>query len=82
MIRLRKNDELFGAITSPARGNSDPILFVDGVMKLARVKVFVARVHGRVEMFAILTHFSPLLTTFRASRQQKLIALQSPTSEK
>jgi len=30
--------------------------------------------HWRVEMYAILTHFSPLLTTFHASRQYKLIA--------
>jgi hypothetical protein len=29
-------------------------------------------------MFAILTHFSPLLTTFHASRQYKLIALFAP----
>jgi hypothetical protein len=31
-------------------------------------------------MFAILTHFSPLLTTFHASRQQKLIAFFAPAA--
>src|SRR6266446_1955904 len=72
--RFRKNDELFGVTTSPARGNGDSIFFVDGVTKFAGVEALVGRMHWRVEMFAILTHFSPLLTTFRAKRQQKLIA--------
>lgn len=35
MIRLRKNDELFGTIASPARGNGDAILFIDGMTELA-----------------------------------------------
>ena len=69
MIRLRKNDEFFGAITSPARGNGDPIFFVDEVTKLAGVEALVRRMHWRVEKFAILTHFSPLLTTFHVGRQ-------------
>jgi hypothetical protein len=67
--RFRKNDEFLGVTASPARGNGDPILLVDEVTKLAGVEALVRRMHWRVEMFAILTHFSPLLTTFRASRQ-------------
>jgi hypothetical protein len=67
--RFRKNDEFFGVNVSPARGNRDSVLFVDEVTKLAGVEALVRRMHWRVEKFAILTHFSPLLTTFRASRQ-------------
>jgi hypothetical protein len=69
MSRFRKNDEFFGVTASPARGNSDPILLVDEVTKLAGVEALVRRIHWRVEKCSILTHFSPLLTTFRASRQ-------------
>lgn len=75
MIRLRKNDELFGAITSPARGNGDPIFFVDEVTKLAGVESLVRRIHWRVANWSILTHFPPLLTTFRATGQQKLMPI-------
>src|SRR6266513_4738244 len=67
--RFRKNDEFLGLTASPARGNGDPILLVDGVRKLAGVEALVRRMHWRVEMFAILTHFSPLLTPFGARRQ-------------
>src|SRR5438874_11022654 len=67
--RFRKNDEFLGLTASPARGNGDPILLVDEVTKLAGVETLFRRMHWRVEMFAILTHFSPLLTTFRAIRQ-------------
>jgi hypothetical protein len=67
--RFWKNDEFFGITTSPARGNSDSILFVDGVTKLAGEETLVWRIHWRVEDCSILTHFSPLLTTFRASSQ-------------
>jgi hypothetical protein len=35
MIRLRKNDELFGTIASPARGNGDAIFVVNGMAELA-----------------------------------------------
>src|SRR6202035_4076856 len=76
--RFRKNDEFLGLTASPARGNGDPILLVDEVTKLAGVEALVRRIHWRGEMFAILTHFSPLLTTFRASRQYKIIAFFSP----
>src|SRR5438105_7809374 len=66
--RFRKNDEFFGVTASPARGNSDSVFFVDEVTKLAGVEALVGRVHWR-ENCSILTHFSPLLTTSRASRQ-------------
>jgi len=69
MSRFRKNDEFFGVTASPARGNGDSVLLVDEMTKLAGVEALVRRVHWRVEKFAILTHFSPLLTTFRAGRQ-------------
>ena len=72
--RFRKNDEFLGVTTSPARGNSDSIFFVDEVTKLTGVEALIGRMHWRVEKLAILTHFSPLLTTFRAKRQHKLIA--------
>ena len=75
MIRLRKNDEFFGAITSPARGNGDPILFVNEMTKLAGVESLVRRIHWRVVNWSILTHFPPLLTTFRATGQQKLMPI-------
>jgi hypothetical protein len=67
--RFRKNDEFFGVTASPARGNGDSVLLVNEVTKLAGVEALVRRVHWRVEKFAILTHFSPLLTTFRVGRQ-------------
>src|SRR5947209_3693800 len=67
--RFRKNDEFFGVTTSPARGNGDSIFFVEGVAKFAGKEALVWRVHWRVEKCSILTHFSPLLTTFRAGRQ-------------
>src|SRR5712671_4105257 len=57
--RFRKNDEFLGLTASPARGNGDPILLVDGVTKFAGVETLVRRMHWRVEVFAILTHFSP-----------------------
>lgn len=38
MIRFRKNDELFGAIASPARGYGDAILLVDEMAKFAGVE--------------------------------------------
>jgi len=72
--RFRKNDEFLGVTASPARGNGDSIFFVDEVTKLTGVEALVGRMHWRVEKLAILTHFSPLLTTFRAKRQHKLIA--------
>ncbi|MEY2547051.1 MAG: hypothetical protein QOG48_2168 [Verrucomicrobiota bacterium] len=40
MIRLRKKDELLGAIASPARGDGDAILFVNGVTKFAGEESF------------------------------------------
>jgi len=69
MSRFRKNDELLGSTAAPARGNSDSIFFVEEVTKLAGEEALVRRMHGRVENCSILTHFSPLLTTFRAARQ-------------
>jgi hypothetical protein len=39
------------------------------VTKLAGEEALVRRMHLRVEKCSILTHFSPLLTTFRATRQ-------------
>jgi len=39
------------------------------VTKLTGVEALIGRMHLRVEKRSILTHFSPLLTTFRASRQ-------------
>src|SRR5205807_8892094 len=78
-FRFRKNDEFFGVTASPARGNGDPIFFVDEVTKLTGVEALVRRVHWRAGDCSILTHFSPLLTTFRANRQLKeLPALPSP----
>src|SRR5438046_5928701 len=76
--RFRKNDEFFGVTASPARGNGDSVLLVDEVTELAGVEALVRRMHWRVEKFAILTHFSPLLTTLRPCRQSKLIARFSP----
>ena len=67
--RFRKNDEFLGVTAPPARGNGDSIFLVNGVTKLAGVEALVGRMHWRVEKCSILTHFSPLLTTFRASRQ-------------
>ena len=69
MSRFRKNDEFFSGIATPACGNSDSILFVDEVTKLAGVEALFRRIHWRVEKCSILTHFSPLLTTFHATRQ-------------
>ena len=69
IIRLRKKDEFLGGTASPARGNGDSVFFVDEVTKLSGVEALVGRMHLRVEKCSILTHFSPLLTTFRASRQ-------------
>jgi hypothetical protein len=67
--RFRKNDEFLGVTTPPARGNGDSIFFVDGVTKFAGVEALVRLLHWQVENWSILTHFSPLLTTFRARRQ-------------
>ena len=80
MIRLRKNDEFFGAITSPARGNGDSVFLVNEMTKLAGVESLVRRIHWRVANWSILTHFPPLLTTFRAAGQQKLMPICGPVS--
>ena len=71
MSRFRKNDELLGAIASPARGDGDAIFLVDRVPELTGVDGlrFGRRVHLREENSTILTHFPPLLTTFRAGGQ-------------
>ena len=71
--RFRKNDELFGITAAPAGGNSDSILFVDGVTKFAGEEALVRLLHWRAGNCSILTHFSPLLTTFRAKRQYLFI---------
>ena len=67
--RFRKNDEFLGVTAPPARWNGDSIFLVNGVTKLAGVEALVGRMHWRAEKCSILTHFSPLLTTFCASRQ-------------
>jgi hypothetical protein len=72
--RFRKNDEFLGRTSAPACGNGDAIFFVDEVTKFAGVETLFRLLHLRVGNCSILTHFSPLLTTFRAQRQQKLIA--------
>jgi len=69
MSRFRKNDEFLGSTAAPARRNGDSIFFVEEVTKLAGEEALVRRMHWRVEKRSILTHFSPLLTTFRATRQ-------------
>ena len=69
MSRFRKNDEFFGSIAAPAGRNGNSIFFVDEVTKLAGVEALFRLLHLRVEKSSILTHFSPLLTTFRAARQ-------------
>src|SRR5947207_14002243 len=69
--RFRKNDEFLGVTASPARGNGDAVFFIDEVTKLTGVEALVGRVHWRAGNCSILTHFSALLTTFRAKRQQK-----------
>ena len=71
MSRFRKNDELLGAIASPARRDGDTIFLIDRVLELARVdRLAVGRCgHMREEICSTLTHFPPLLTTFRAKGQ-------------
>ena len=71
MRRLWKNDEFFGAIASPACGNCDAILLVDRVPEFTGKESFGWRrlFHMREENSTILTHFPPLLTTFRARGQ-------------
>ena len=71
MRRFRKNDEFFGAIASPARGDGDAIFLVNGVAEFAGEESlgWRWRVHMREENSTILTHFPPLLTTFRAKGQ-------------
>src|SRR5438046_9194228 len=64
--RFRKNDEFFGVTASPARGNGDSVLLVDEVTKLAGVEALVRRMHWRGAKCAMLTQFSPPLTTFHA----------------
>jgi hypothetical protein len=48
MIRFRKNDEFFGTIASPARGNGDSIFFVNEVTELAGEEGLRRRIHARV----------------------------------
>ena len=50
MIRFRKNDELFGAIAAPARGNGDSIFVVDEVTELAGEESLGRCIHVRVEV--------------------------------
>ncbi len=71
MSRFRKNDELFNAIATPACGNRNTIFLVDSVTELTGVEgLAVGRCgHMREEICSTLTHFPPLLTTFRASGQ-------------
>src|SRR2546421_8125936 len=62
-FRFRKNDEFFGVTASPARGNSDPIFFVDEVTKLTGVEALVRRVHWRPGEESRLFLLFPLLHT-------------------
>jgi hypothetical protein len=71
ITRFRKNDEFFGAIATPAGGDGNAIFLVDGMSKFTGVEELSwrRRIHVRQENSTILTHFSPLLTTFRAKGQ-------------
>ena len=56
MSRFRKKDELIGATAAPARGNGDPIFFVDempeftGEERLLKRRRWWRAFHGRVEI--------------------------------
>ena len=71
MIRLGEKNELLTIISAPARRNGDAVLIVDGVTEIAGVESLRLRIvfHTPVENRAILIHFPPLLTTFRATGQ-------------
>ena len=51
MIRFRKNDELFGATATPARGDRDAVLFINGMPELTGVEElrWNWRIHVREE---------------------------------
>src|SRR3954447_23264749 len=83
MIRFRKNDEFFGAITAPARGYGDAIFFIAGGAEFAGVESlgWRRRGHVRVENSTILAHFPPPLTTSRAAGQHYFqVFCRVPTS--
>jgi hypothetical protein len=73
VVRFRQKNEFFTLVTPPARGNGDAIFLVDEVAKFTGIEELSwswrRRRHAGVENRSILTHFSPLLTTFRAKRQ-------------
>ncbi len=71
MIWLGEKNEFFAFCAAPAGRNRDAIFFVDGMSKFAGVESLRLRIgiHTPVENWAILIHFPPLLTTFRASGQ-------------
>src|SRR5262245_4879347 len=51
VCRLRQKNEILSAIASPARGDSNPILLVNGMPELSGIEAFWLGigVHGRVE---------------------------------
>jgi hypothetical protein len=71
LIGVGQQNELFGTIAAPTRGNSDAILIVDRVTKIPGVESLRLRIvfHTPVDNWAILIHFPPLLTTFHANGQ-------------
>ena len=81
MIRLRKKDEFLGAIASPARGDGDAILLVDGVTEFAGEESSVCerRFNMRKVESTIFSHFAPLLTTSRATGQHFYLIFYAPS---
>src|SRR5438046_10580038 len=79
MGRFRQQNELLALTATPAGRDGDAIFVVNKVPKFAGIEGFGRRRrwHRRVVDRSILTHFPPLLTTFRAKRQHKLMPLSS-----
>ena len=81
MSRLRQENEFFRTTASPARGNRDPILVVDGMPELSGVESFGLGIGVHWSSGAIV-HSAPLDPTFNHlynPRSIKIFRLIAPS---
>ena len=74
MVRLGQKNEFLGTIASPAGGNCDPILLVNGVPKFSGIEAFGLGISVHLSC-GVITHFTPLDPTFNHLRGRRSIKI-------
>jgi len=76
MSRFRQKNEFLGTIASPARGNRDSILVIDGMPEFSGIKAFGWGIGVHLSSGAIV-HFAPLDPTFNHLSKRRSIKIFS-----